>query len=78
MQDTVVGVEEGVSVIADSVVKVFTFASEAVDRCLKLTEGWGLTALIKAIKEVHINYSDDMNSLERMFLFGCNLFFLSS
>ena len=45
--------EEGVSVIADSVVKVFTFASEAVDRCLKLTEGWGLTALIKAIKEVH-------------------------
>ena len=53
-QDTVVGVEEGVGVIADSVVKVFTFASEAVDRCLKLTEGWGLTALIKAMKEVHI------------------------
>ena len=39
--------------IADSVVKVFTFASEAVDRCLKLTEGWGLTGLIKAIREVY-------------------------
>ena len=48
-----VGVEEGVGVIADSVVKVFTFASEAVDRCLKLTEGWGLTGLIKAIREVY-------------------------
>lgn len=47
-----VGVEEGVGVIADSVVKVFTFASEAVDRCLKLTEGWGITGLIKAIREV--------------------------
>ena len=52
-QDTVVGVEEGVGVITDSVVKVFTFASEAVDRCLKLTEGWGLTGLIKAIREVY-------------------------
>ena len=46
------GVEEGVGVVTDSVVKVFTFAAEAVERCLKLTEGWGLTALIKAIREV--------------------------
>ena len=38
--------------IADSAVKVFTFASEAVDRCFKLTEGWGLTGLIKAVREV--------------------------
>ena len=46
--------EEGVGVMADSVVKVFTFASESVDRCLKLTEGWGLTGLVKAIREVHL------------------------
>ena len=46
------GVEEGVGVVADSVVKVFTFAAEAVERSLKLTEGWGFTSLIKALREV--------------------------
>ena len=48
------GVEEGVGLFADSAVKVFTFAAEAVDRCLKLTEGWGLTALVRALREVHV------------------------
>ena len=51
-QDSVGGVEEGVGLFADSVVKVFTFGGEAVERCLKLTEGWGLIALIKSLREV--------------------------
>ena len=51
-QDTLAGVEESVSLVADSILKVFAFSSEAMDRCLKLTEGWGLTGLIKAIREV--------------------------
>ena len=51
-QDSVGGVEESISLFADSVIKVFTFGGEAVERCLKLTEGWGLTGLIKALREV--------------------------
>lgn len=44
------GFEEGVGVMSDSVAWVFQFASEAVERCLQLTGGWGLNGLLKALQ----------------------------
>ena len=50
MQSFVDGVEETVSQISDSVPKVFTFCSEGLERCIQLTEGWGLPGLIRAVE----------------------------
>jgi len=59
--------EESISLISDSIPRVFTHASEALERCMLLTEGWGVCGVIKAI-EVIVDKSaqelDDKASLK--------------
>ena len=44
------GLEEGVASMSASIPRVFQFASEAVERCLQITGGWGFNALVKSLK----------------------------
>jgi len=43
------GVEESVSVITVSVPRLFSLASEGLERCTSLTQGWGINGLLKAL-----------------------------
>lgn len=44
------GLEEGVAQLTSSTPWVFQFASEAQERCLQLTGGWGLNGLVKSLQ----------------------------
>ena len=43
-------IEDSISLISESVLNVFTCTFEALERCVQLTEGWGICGLIKAIE----------------------------
>ena len=44
------GLEEGVSLLTSSIPWVFQYASEALERCIHLTGGWGLNGLLKSLQ----------------------------
>lgn len=50
VQSSLEGVEETVSQIALSVPQLFTFAAKGLERCMQLTEGWGLSGLVKTLE----------------------------
>ena len=49
-QSSLEGVEETVSAITASVSQLFVITGHGLERCMQLTEGWGLPGLIRTLE----------------------------
>ncbi len=56
-QSSLEGVEETVSAITASVSQLFVITGHGLERCMQLTEGWGLPGLIRTLEVCESLYS---------------------
>ncbi len=57
-QSSLEGVEETVSAITASVSQLFVITGHGLERCMQLTEGWGLPGLIRTLEVCEYLYSE--------------------
>lgn len=59
--------------ISDSVPKVFVWASEALERCMQVTEVWGLGGLLKQLEVFFSEYCDQVEKCVKNLRVECGL-----
>ncbi|XP_064395035.1 conserved oligomeric Golgi complex subunit 7-like [Halichondria panicea] len=67
------GVEETVSAITASVSQLFVITGHGLERCMQLTEGWGLPGLIRTLETLLTQYVAKVSSSMHQIRRGCGL-----